>query len=478
VTEPSTLELATRQMLAERFAVTHNRPKEAHAAWRALLYACGPDAALRMHEAGAEGRSTTWDLLLRAGIHPAEARRDCAIPGSSPWIAEKPENHPYFLASMFLRHGDTAAAQLILSEYALIKKERELILRGEYPTTFPRSWFSTYANSTFSRCFILTLDPQEYGIELQPYQAEFDRYGGLLWFREDSLTPLFEIAHSPTELERLTRALCVIDKRHLFQRIQKEALRLVYSYTQSKGRTQYISLVKVLRLCEPEGAELAYSYIMRRTAGKALQALFVCRPDVCSERMQQGLRALAGLGEDPFEEMLARLGRAPTVEELSFRSARVVEILHRMPFVLLQQTLHEGGEERLRAHLARFLGKADLEQVRNCLIDHPKRLTWVPPVTVEGAPGLDGVTPPPDGGWAGDWRVHADAIWEQFNQAKRLRAELLECCEGEWALAFAATLARSSDHAAPHLCAMAARYPRWAAARPIANRLLEAEGLL
>ena len=132
----------------------------------------------------------------------------------------------------------------------------------------------------------------------------------------------------------------------------------------SKGRIDFLGLSEAIPLGNQEDLEAALNL-----ANGVLQVLCITLPRSQPRTMIKGLRAMAGSKQD---ELLSRLGRAPTLDELLQANVKgAARLWYRMPWSILGPLVQEHGTALRAALLKRT--ELSMEELRGCLIDHPLR---------------------------------------------------------------------------------------------------------
>ncbi len=148
----------------------------------------------------------------------------------------------------------------------------------------------------------------------------------------------------------------------------------------AKPSTDYHSLAEAIRLADQEVIEK----VLRDKPG-VQQALLLALRNPSEDSMVRGLRSIAG---SKHLSILRFMGRSPTLEELVQGNVKgAAEVWRMMPWSRLSDVVESRGEE-LRAALIKR-SEVGLDELRQCLADHPHRYTLEEEVNEKRADDLE-----------------------------------------------------------------------------------------
>lgn len=459
----STIRSVVLQILGDRLSKGTPRASTE----RCLLYALGYQAFsfLAKHQLKVETRYT-WVDLVKLGLHPGLIRREHGLLPANPFnSAHKSINHPLHIASMFWGHSAKGEARLAIEEHNLMIREfREAAEKYEktshggkltsYPTpSFGYGYFPGYMQDhRFSKTWINPYVP-----DVEPlYDYRFARVAHIGLYGNEGREDLFEAADDHAKVEQLWRCRLFLKADDLEETIRTRARKSANKIVTGRGRIRYPDLVRMVQLMRPKTARL----FINRMKGVTV-VLGICRPDATEKEMSRGLAALTKASGRTWDDMLLRFGRPPTGKEIaSVRSPGIVDVLHDMPWSVLEPTVSQPNEvKKIRAALLAHVDRAPIGKLQGCLLEGTGRGDAVPGFELEARPQL---VDPEDKTTDQDWGIIYEWLWNEYQEAQAYRTHLQYLSGDDPYLAVLATLAADKEAATPHMDALGkAHYSEW-----------------
>lgn len=364
-----------------------------------------------------------WERLYLLGCNPAEIRRTWggayAFPITDPTShARGWGNHPLHIASLMLHAGRHHDAAVALDEYRLIreywKKPRPAFAPTPGPENpFPRGFFpNNISNHEWTSQPICPINPRAHGLEPLAYDPSMDRIAFALWYEKDSFKERFETIRFSYHL-RVLRSLVEVGGED-WRRLVAARAGVFLRKEMRRKRTSYDDVALAIRAAGEQRA----SEILRQTAHRSTRAAFALLPWASSKEMRTALTEVAKLGESSQTEVLRRMGRPPTADELlSVRNKGLVDVLRRMPWEFLEPAATGPDKSKLVARMAKYFKTHDLDVMREVLVPHDGRLgmATLPAPLPEGVVALE----PSDTAWGELAQRYEDA--RRYNLGLRMR---------------------------------------------------------
>lgn len=329
-----------------------------------------------------------WARLYLLGCNPAEIRRTWggayALPvGSAPgyhrsntgyhhsntrWV-----NHPLHIASLMLYAGRHHDAAVVLDEYRLLREHAKNKGKATPESPFDAGFFPNHmSNNEWTTQPICSIDPRAYGLDPFKFEASMDKIAFALWYDEDSLKERFETIQYSHHLRMLRDMVEVTGESW---RLLVAARASIYLRKELRNsRTSYEDVAYAIRVTGKRQAQ----EILKQTTARSTRSAFALLPWATSEEMRRALTEVAKLGESSQKEVLCRMGRPPTADELlSIRSKGIVDVLFYMPWKFLEPAATGDDKSKLVARMAKYFKTRDLDVIQNVLMPHDQRYTAV-----------------------------------------------------------------------------------------------------
>jgi hypothetical protein len=218
-----------------------------------------------------------------------------------------------------------------------------------------------------------------------------------------------------------------------------------------KGGFRYGDMATFVRLCEPGDAVKLFNELV---GARQMVALF--RHDTPEIHFVRGLRQLASASPDVRKEILERIGRAPTLDEVrSVRSIGIINILDEIDWELMKDI---AGAPGLRATALPFAEKLGPVVLRRFLTDHPARVKRKP--NIETEPAVAGRSLMVAGSSSiADWAAVMTRLHAMWETSRSLRTRLL-AITGNELISFLALL-KPHGASSPDIENALQQHPRW-----------------
>lgn len=285
---------------------------------------------------------------------------------------------PLQLASFFAVYGMKEEANLLLQKrQATIDlfdswsegKERGKRTEFDNFSWAPRSMFRTWVPPDF----------EELGLPRVKIHRSLDSFYMEGAFEFQGYMDRIKAGITPQNIEALA-IISGLKNRELNRSMRAAAYEQARKLATSdkSGGFRYADMATYIRLCDPEDATILFDDLRG-----VRQMLALVRHDTREDHYLAGLRQLAQAETSVRKEILERMGRGPSIEEVrKVRSSGIVTVLDEMDWKLLEPIAQEKG---LRAAALPFAEKLGPVILRRFLSDHDGRVKRIPNVETEPA---------------------------------------------------------------------------------------------
>lgn len=421
------------QVIRERFA--RWSPLSDNANTHALMTAYGYDTidVLRMlgnAEVNIRAPQTSYLDCVLLGLNPARLQ-DLGILLENPYKTNNDYglSDPLQMASFFAVFGMKEDAELLLHD-----RMRIIRIYSQWRSSGnPRS--SEFGDHISPRAMYRTWVPpdfEELGLPRVSMHEHLDSFYMEGAFEAQGYMARLKSGITPQNIEAFAM-ISGLKNRKLHDAMRsaayEQARRL--STSDKGGGFRYADMTTYIRLCRPTDAMTLFGDLKG-----ARQVLTLVRDDTKEEHYVTGLRQLAQAAPDTRKEILERMGRGPTIEEVrKVRSIGIINILDEMDWSLLQPISQEKG---LRAAALPFAEKLGPTVLRRFLTEHNGRVKRLPNIETEAA--LVGsslrVT---DNSSVADWEIVMRRLYEMWTVSNTVRRALRTATENP-AVSFLALL--------------------------------------
>lgn len=428
----------------------------------ALLMAAGYrtlDVLRPLVEVGARAnaRELSYSKCVAYGLVPATLRESGVCP-QNPYktVNDNGLSDPLLVASFFAAYGMTEAAEKTLAEREKIIIGHKRWIEKQVPEYYTDADLGhlDFGKSVAERGMQRTWVPPDFEelrlprVLMHPVLDSFYLEGA---FEQADYISKLKARLTPQVIDAFSRISGLKGKRlHSILRAASydQARKLA---TDDKGSNfRYADMATYIRLCEPAAAMTLFDDLRG-----ARQMITLVRHDTSSVHYIMGLRQLAQAAPTIRKEILERLGRGPTIEEIrSIRTIGMINILDEMDWTLLEPIVAEPG---LRAAALPYAEKLGPVVLRRFLTDHPGRFKRIP--NVETEPEVAGRMKITDASSIADWETVMDRLHRLHITSIGVRESLRDVTESD-AISFIALL-RPHQASSPDIDRTVASHPRW-----------------
>jgi hypothetical protein len=400
----------------------------------------------------------SWARSVAYGIHPVKLWQSGARL-KNPYRTDDDHglSDPLHLAAFYAVYGDVEAAKLIMEHRAELLASFARWQAQKVPEFFTDpvmgrvDWGKWMSDRCMTRTWVLP-DFEEMKLKRVPMHATLDSFYLEGAFESESYTKHLKRKLGPQNIEAVAM-IAGLKRRPMPLALRAAAFDQARKLcTDTKGGSfRYSDMAVYIRLCEPPRAADLFDSLRG-----ARQMVTLFRSDTNETHYMMGLRALAQAAPGVRKEILERLGRAPTIDEVrAVRSIGIINVLDEMDWSLIEPLTKQPG---LRAAALPYAEKLGPVVLRRFLSDHPARVKLLPSIETDAATAGRSLRIT-DASSIADWETVIERLHALSVRSLQVREALRSVTEND-AVSFLALLP-AHKASSPDIDAAMRAHPRW-----------------
>jgi hypothetical protein len=400
----------------------------------------------------------TWSKAVAYGINPVRLRT-AGIGYKNPYKTDDDHglSDPLHIAAYYAVFGNEEAAKLVLEERAALIKSRDRWAAAKMPEFFrdpdlgKMDWGKWFTDRNMTRTWVIP-DFEELRLPRVAMDDQVDSFYLEGAFTPESYTHRLKQRLGPQNIEAFAM-ISGLKNRDVLPAMREAAFDQARKLCtgDKKGGFRYADMAVFVRLCTPQRAASLFDDLQ---GSRKMVALF--RSDTSEEHYVMGLRQLAQSAPDVRKEILERIGRAPTIDEVrAVRSIGIINILDEMDWMLIEPVTKQPG---LRAAALPYAEKLGPVVLRRFLTDHPGRVKRLPNIENEADRAAKNLRIT-DASSIADWETVMDRLHRMNRESIMVREALRDVTEND-TISFLALL-KPHGASSPDIENAVRSHPQW-----------------